>query len=122
MFYIGCGEESGKEGQRGDSGSMGICAQLLVSPDAGDVGMGRGCGRMVDVGSVDVGGTGTTQLKGLRTSKTPGVPASAVSAAFPEFPTFVVQWAVVVVVLPSRNTDSEESRRVNRIPGKAVGL
>ena len=51
---------------------------------------------MVDVGSVDVGGTGMTQLKGLWTSKTPGVP---VSAAFPAFPEFFVQRAVFEVVL-----------------------
>jgi hypothetical protein len=79
--YVG----SGKESQRGDSGSIGICAQLLVSPDAVDVGTGRGCGRMVDVGSVGVGGTGMTQLKGLRTSKTPRVPAPSTPAAFPAF-------------------------------------
>ena len=43
---------------------------VSTRPDTGDVGTGRGCGRMVVV-SVGVGGTGMTQLTGLRTSKTP---------------------------------------------------
>ena len=50
--------------------------------DTGDAGKGRGCGRVVDVGSVGCGGTGMTQLKGLRTAKTPGVLAPAAFAAF----------------------------------------
>ena len=74
------------------------------------------CGRMVGVGSIGIGGTGMTQLKGLRTSKTPGVPASAAFAAF------VGQWAVFVVVLLYGNTETEESRHLYRIPGRAVGL
>ena len=88
---------SGKEGQRGDSGSIGICARLLVSLDAGDVGTGRGCGRMVDVERVGVGGAGMTQLKGLRTSRTPRVPASATSATFPAF---IVQQGCVCSCTP----------------------
>ena len=82
----------------------------------GDIGTGRGCGKMIDVESVGVGGTGTTQLKGFRTSKTPGVPASAAFAAF------VGQWIVSVVVLPYGNTETGESRHLYRVPRRAVGL
>jgi hypothetical protein len=71
---------------------------------------------MVGVGS-SVGGAGMTRLKGLRTSKSPGVPASAASVAFAAF---VAQRAVFVVVLPSGNTETEESRHMYRIPGTAV--
>ena len=77
------------------------------------------CGRMVGVGSIGIGGAGMTQLKGLRTSKTPGVPASA---AFAAFAAFVGHWAVFVVVLPYRNNETEESRHLYRLPGRAVGL
>ena len=84
--------------------------------DVGDVGTGRGCRRMVDIGSFGVGGPGMTQPKGLRTLKSPGVPASAPFAAF------VAQRAVSVIMLPSGNTETEESRHVYRISGTAVWL
>ena len=90
-------------------------ADVSTRTDTGDVGTGRGCGRIVDVGGVGVGGTGTTQLKGLRTSRSPGVPASAFAA-------FVAQWSVSVVGLPCGNTETEESRHLYRMPGRAVGL
>ena len=54
---------------------------VSTRPDTGDVSTGRGCGRMADIGSVGVRGAGVTQLKELRTSKTPGVPASAAFVA-----------------------------------------
>ena len=57
-----------------------------------------------------VGDAGVIQLKGLRTSKGSGVPASAAFAAF------VAQRDVYVVVLPSSNTEAEES--MYRIPGQ----
>jgi len=38
----------------------------------------------------------------------------------PGLPAFVAQRAVSVVVLPSGNTETEESRHVDRIPWKAV--
>ena len=34
----------------------------------------------------------------------------------------VAQRAVSVVVLPNGNTETEESRHVHRVPGRAVGL
>ena len=40
----------------------------------------RDCGRMVGIGN-GIGGAGMTRLKGLRTSKSPGVPASAARTA-----------------------------------------
>jgi len=59
------------------------------------------------------------RLKGLRTSKSPGMPASAASAAFAAF----VAWrAVSAVVLPSGNTETEESRHMYGIPGTAVRM
>ena len=57
-----------------------------------------------------------TQLKGLRTSMTPGVPASATFVAF------VAQWSVSIVVLTCGNTETEESRHRYRVPGRAVAL
>ena len=36
---------------------------VSTRPDKGDVGTGRDCGRVIDVESVGVGGTGMTQLK-----------------------------------------------------------
>jgi len=38
----------------------------------------------------------------------------------PGLPAFVTQRAVSVVVLPSGNTETEESRHVDRIPGTVV--
>jgi len=38
----------------------------------------------------------------------------------PGLPAFVAQRAVSVVVLPSRNPETEESRDMDRIPGTAV--
>ena len=38
----------------------------------------------------------------------------------PGLPAFVAQWAVSVVVLLSGNTETEESRHVDRVPGTAV--
>jgi len=38
----------------------------------------------------------------------------------PGLPGCVAQWAVSVVVLPSGNTETEESRHVDRIPGTAM--
>ena len=54
-----------------------------------------------------------SNLRGLRTSKRPGVPAYAA---------LVTEQAVSVVVLPSGNTKLEESRYVYRIPRTAVRL
>ena len=71
-----------------------------TGPDAGGLGTGRDCGRMVDVGSFGGGGAGMTQLKGLRKLKSPGSAGSAALAAF------VAQRAVSVVVLPSGNTET----------------
>ena len=76
---------------------------VSTRPDTGNVGQWK-------VGSVGVGGTGMTQLKGLSTSETPGVPA------------FVAQRVVSVIVLPCGNTETEESRCLYRIPGRAMGL
>ena len=83
----------------------------LSRGDGASTGAGRGCGWMID--SVGVSGAGMTQVKGLRTSKSPGVPASAA---------LVAQRAVSVVVLPSGSTETEEFRHVCRISGTAVGL
>jgi len=66
---------------RGDDASTG--------PDPGDLDTARGCGRMFGVGSGV--GAGMIRSKGVRTSKSPGVPAAAASVA---------QRAVYVVVLP----------------------
>jgi len=65
----------------------------------------RGCGRMV-VGSIGIGigGVGAGVSAGL----SPGLPA------------FVAQRAVSIVVPPSGNTETEESRHVDRIPGIVV--
>jgi len=52
------------------------------------------------VGSIGVGGVG--------------------AGMSPGFPAFVAQRAVSVVVLPSGNTETEESRHVDRVPGTAV--
>ena len=49
--------------------------------DASDFDTSRGCGRKVGVCS-GAGGASSTQSKGPRTSKNPGVPASAAFAAF----------------------------------------
>lgn len=85
-------------------------ADASTEPDGGGLDGSRGCERMVGVGGVGVGvdGESMTQSMGLRTSKTPGVPACAALAAF------VAQRAVSVVVLPRGNTGTEESRHVNR--------
>ena len=86
-------------------------ADASSRPDIGDRDTGRGCGRMVDVGS----GFSGAQLKGLRTLKSPGVPASAA------FAVFVAQRVVSFVVRPS-TTEIEESRHVYKIPGTVVRL
>ena len=67
------------------------------------------------MGEVDsgVGNAGVIQLKGLRTSKGSGLPASAAFAAF------VAQRGAYVVVLPSGNTEAEIS--MYRVPGAVVG-
>ena len=76
---------------------------VSTRPDTGNVGQWK-------VGSVGVGGTGITQLKGVSTSETTGVPA------------FVAQRVVSVIVLPCGNTETEESQCLYRIPGRAMGL
>ena len=78
--------------------------------DTGDVGTGRGCGRMVDVGSVGVGSTGMTQLKGLRTSKTLECLRLSHSGV-----------CLLLFVLPCGKSQTEESRHLYWIPGRAVG-
>ena len=83
---------------------------------ASDRDTGRDCERIVDVGS-GVGGAGIVRLKGLRTSKSPGMPASAASVAFAAF---VARRGVSVAVLPCSNTETEESRRLYRTPGIVV--
>ena len=89
-------------------------ADASSRPDTGDRDTGRSCDRMVDIGG-GVGSVGMAHLKGLRTRRNPGVPASAAFAAL------VAQRAVSVVVLPSGNTEIEESRHVYMIPGTVVG-
>ena len=86
--------------------------------DASDRDTGRGCGRTVDVGS-DAGGAGRTRLKGLRTYKSPGMPASVASAVFAAS---VARRGESVVVLPSGNTRTEESRHMRRIPRIAARM
>src|SRR5258706_14264208 len=54
------------------------------------------------------------RLKGLRTSNSPGMPASTAFAAL------VGQRAVSVLVFPSDNTETEESLHMYRIPGTAA--
>ena len=49
-----------------------------------DLDMDHECGRMVGLGS-GIGSADMTHLKGLRTPKSPGVPASAASATFAAF-------------------------------------
>ena len=44
----------------------------------------------VNLGSLGVGGVGMTQVKGRRTSKSHGVPASAVSTAFAAFVAYLL--------------------------------
>ena len=88
-------------------------ADASTGPHASDLDTGRGCGKKVDV-CRGVGGASITQLKGLRTSKSPGVPASAAFAAFAHSGT------VPVVALPSGNTEAEEPRYVYRIPRAVV--
>ena len=68
---------------------------------------------LTDIGS-SVCGPGMIQLKGSRTLKSPGVPASAA------FVTFVAQWAVSDFALSSGNTETKGSRFMYRIPGTAV--
>lgn len=89
-----------------------------TGPDAGDLDTGRGCGRMIGVGS-GVGSADMTHLKGLPTSTSPGVPSSVGSAAFAAS---VAQRVVSVVMLSSGNTGTGKSRHVNRIPGKTMGV
>src|SRR5258706_14511852 len=81
--------------------------------DASDPDTGHGCERTVGVGR-GVDGAGMIRLKGLRTSNSPGMPASTAFAAL------FAQRAVSVLVFPSDNTETEESLHMYRIPGSAA--